>query len=471
MAPTTITFEASTVLEDYLLQSAQAVAAVAQKVEDMPRMTPQDAQVLSAVLLGTPKPSASDVVSLVNYKRRRVNKEDLPAEILSAISVSRFAQECMGGRVGDAVREICGYIGRVLVPGKKGSGNRRGGGILGGGPCQQRKMLDRMRERRLIGVGMTLTGKPVVDTDRYIFLPPEDEQAKDETGVRTKLKTMFSSLKIDDDDLKSVIELTNKTNALNTALAWASSVRAQTTDSETTPVAEDTITEVCLADAIDGVYDMYNMFRDNILKTASQLTKEEDIDKVQNGMKRCVDLINANALERVITALLFYSCFRDVSAPQDLIGKEGGAAKKITLQQRNENDIFTALCFFFQSFPVSYADILFSANNLASHRTYAEGYVRSLLMGYSNDPGVPWTALNEVLNKKREIVRNRAGVREDIVECRVNLSSPMYVVIYDALDTVRELVEGLENFLIDVRDKQILFDNFSNGRQTPGAEA
>lgn len=473
----TSTFEASSVLEDYLLQSARAVAAVAQRVEEMPGMTPQDAQVLSAVLFGTPKPSASEVVSLVNYKRRRISKEDLPAKLLSAISVSRFSQDSMSRRAGDAVREICGHIGRVKVPGK--GINTMGCGILGD---KQRKMVDRMRERHSIAIGMTSSGAAVVDIGKYTIKttnpdtltdtaspsnsPPEDSLTSTRTGrntIKKKLQTIFASLDLDDKDLDSVISLVDKTKALHTALAWAGSVKAQLFDKKTAP-QEDTITGACLTDAIDGVYDMYNMFRDNFLQTASPLTKEEDINKVQNGMKRCVDLINANALERVVTALLFYSCFKVVNETKELIGIEGGVKKKLCIELRNSDDIFTALCFFFQSFPANYADILYSVDNLTAHRAYAEGYVRNLLTGYSNDPGTPWEALNEALNKKREIVRNRAGLRDDVVECRVNLSSPMYVVIYDALSTIRELVEGLENFLIDVRDKQILFDNYLNGR-------
>lgn len=464
------TSEVSAVLEDYLLQSAMAVATVAKKVEDMPRMTPQDAQVLSAVLLGTPKPSASDVVSLVNHKRRKVKKEDLPADLLSAISVSRFSQEYMVKRTSYAVGELWRYIQQVPVPGR-GRNNRRWCGLSSGGYDNQKKMINRMRDRHSICIGLTPSGKPIVDTNRYKLEDSDSttDATVDNERVKKKLKDIFLRLQIDDNDLDTVIKLTKNTNAVEIASKFADSVKSQLIDKKSTP-EENTLTEICMDEAIGGVYELYNMFKENILKSASQLTKEEDINKIQNGMHRCMDLIIANALERVTTALLFYSCFRVIVTPQEQIGHEGGAVKKLSIKRRNCNDIHTALCFFFQSFPVCYADILYCiVNTPNNHKSYAERHVMSLLTGYSNDPVVPWTALNEGLNKKREIARNQAGVREDVLECRLNLSSPMYVVINDALDTFRELVEGLENFLIDVRDKQILFDNFSTNESQAGA--
>lgn len=478
----TTTFEASAILEDYLLQSARAVARVAQKVEGMSGMTPQDAQVLSAVLLGVPQPSASDVVNLTNFKRRKITKDNLPPGLLSAISVSRFLHDCMSSRVGAAVRELYGYMGRVFVPGKE-SHNKRGCGIAGRCLGAERKMVERMRARRLINIGLSSSGKALVAPGSYKFRaragspdrgPGTDSQlpiSRDtQTKTKERLTNMLSALGVSQDDLESVVDLTVKTSAVETAEQWAGLVSSQVSDEETIP-KEDTITKARLADAIDGLYDMYNMFRDNILKTASQLTNEEDIVKVQSGMKRCVDLINANVLERVITALLFYSCFKDVSSAQDLIGREGEVVQTTCIEKRGTADIFMALCFFFQSFPACYADILHSLNNGFRHRTYAEGYARNLLTGYSGDTSAPWTAFNEVLDKKREIALNRARLREDVVESRVNLSGPMYVVIYDALDTIRELVEGLENFLIDVREKQILFDKYLDGLSEDAAEA
>ncbi|KAK3883925.1 hypothetical protein Pcinc_011780 [Petrolisthes cinctipes] len=459
--------EASRVLEEYLLESANAVVNVANNVENMANIIPQDAQVMSAVLLGTPKPSASDVVSLVNFKRRKVTKDELPSDILDAVSVSRFSQELHIRRAENAMMQICGHISRLSVPGKTSTSSSMAlGGVYSCGEAGRRS-LNKMREKNSIGIGLSLNGEPVLDKGKYetgstaaIASPTEEIEVAD---VEATLIDMLDSLNINPSDLKNVVELTKRTNAYNLALKWSKSVEHQL-DPSIAHSSENTLTEMYMPNAMEGIHDMYRIFRDSFLHIASQLTKIEDIDAVQIGMKNCMSLISSNALERAITAILFYSCFKVTNTTKELVGIEGGTVKKTKIERRKVNDIYVSLCFFFQSFHVSYADALYGLNDLINHRSYAEGYIRSLLTGYSYDSDGSWAAFNQVLDKRREILRRDSGLREDVLDCRVNLSGPMYVVICDALHAVREIVESSENFLQGVHNKQILLNKYFDGR-------
>lgn len=457
--------EASQIFRQYLLDSTNAIVNVAMRVESEESLdvfTPQDVQVASAILFGTPKPSGFDTASLVNYRRRQVPKDELSSEILNAVSVAKFGQEYHNKRAERNMSEIFDYINRLPVPGKISVYTRSGYGCdLNGGT----KALNKMRDYNSVNIGLTMAGDPVLDKERYVSASTTTtettEHKFDEEIVKNTLIDMFSSLKIESEDIESLIQLT-KMKAIEIAMKWAKSVEKQLQQQQ--HQVEQTMTEMYMPDAKEGIHSACNLVRETFFKPASQLTRVQDIDDMQTNMKKCVSLINIHALERIVSALLFYSCFKVKDSPKETIALEGGVKKKKKIIKRNINDIFVGLCFFFQNFHTSYADALFGVNNLVNHRLYTEGIVRSLLSGYSYDFDGPWTTFNNVLDKRREIINRSQGVREDVLDCRVNLSSPMYVVVSDALGSVRQLVDSLENFLLDVRDKHLILESYYNVR-------
>lgn len=458
--------DASRVFEQYLLESANAVVNVARNVESFSdAVTPRDAGVTSAILFGTPKPSAEDVASLVNYRRRQIPKDELSSDILNAVSITKFGQEYHNKRAEQSMCEIFGYIDRLPVPGK-----RRGGY----GCYASTKALNKMRDHTAVNIGLTIAGDPVLDKEKYVSASTNPRATAETIGtdrefneavVKDTLLDMFSLLRIEIEDINSLIQLT-KMKAIDIAIRWAESVEKQLLSNfmDQQQQVEQTMTEMYMSDAKEGIISLCNLFRDTFYKPASQLTRMQDVDDMQANMKKCMSLINVNALERMVSALLFYSCFKVVDSPKETIALEGGVTKKKKIIKRNTNDIFVSLCFFFQNFHIAYVDALFNVNNLRNHRSYIDGIVRSLLSGYSYDFDAPWTTFNHVLNKKREIINRSQGVREDVLDCRVNLSSPMYVVVSDALGSVRQLVDSLENFLLDVRDKHLILESYHNAR-------
>ena len=463
--------DARHVFEQYLLASTSAVIEVARSIESFPDVfTPQDAEVASAILFGTPKPSAEDVASLVNYKRRRMAKDELSSDILNAISVTKFGQEYYNKRAERNMREIFDYVNRLLVPGKDSvyKRSRYSCGLSGSGASS--KALSKMHDHNAVHIGLTVTGDPVLDKEKYVLESPrhsnEMEHEVNDINVRTMLLDMFSLLEIENEDIDSLIQLTKK-KAIDIATKWADSVEKQLNSSHTASVPKKvTMTELYMSDAKEGIHSLCNLVRDTFFKPASQLTQEQDVDDMQANMKKCVTLINVNALERMVSALLFHSCFKVVDSPKELIALEGGVRKKKTIIKRSPDDMFVSLCFFFQNFHISYADALFGVDDLVSHRSYTEGIVRNLLSGYSYDFDGPWMTFNHVLDKKRELINRSRGVREDVLDCRVNLSSPMYVVVSDALCSVRQLVDSLENFLSDVCNKHNILELYYNVRNS-----
>ena len=468
------------VVEQYLLESTNAIVNVARSVESSfpDDFTHQDAQVASAILFGTPKPSAKDVVSLVNHRRREVPKNELSSDILNAVSITRFGQEYHTKRAERDINEIFSYINRLPVPGKV-SVYRKSGGYGCGLSSAGTKALDKMRDYNAVNIGLTMAGDPVLDKEKYVSASanPGATAEFDEAVVKDTLLDMFSLLKIEIGDIESLIQLT-ELKAINIAKRWAESVEKQLLSSFITPVQQQqqhqfdqTMTEMYMTDAKEGLYSLCNLIRDTFFKPASQLTRVQDVDDMQANMKKCMSLINVNALERMVSALLFYSCFKVVDSPKETIALEGGVTKKKKIIKRSTNDMFVGLCFFFQNFHTSYADALFGVNDLVNHRSYTEGIVRSLLSGYSYDFDGPWTIFNHVLDKRREIINRGQSVREDVLDCRVNLSSPMYVVVSDALASVRQLVESLESFLLDVRDKHLILESYYNVRSSSSSSS
>nr|BDT63183.1 MAG: wsv308-like protein [Hemigrapsus takanoi nimavirus]GBG35376.1 wsv308-like protein [Hemigrapsus takanoi nimavirus] len=472
--------DASRVFEQYLLESTNAIVNVARNVESFSDVfTPQDAELTSAILFGTPKPSAGDVASLVNYKRRQVPKDELSSNILNAVSVTKFGQEYHNKRAERNMSEIFGYINRLPVPGKvsvyRSSGY--GCGLSGGGAST--KALTKMRDHNSVNIGLTMAGDPVLDKEKYVSGSTDPrataetigmEQELDEAVVKTTLLDMFSLLEIESDDIDSLIKLT-KMKAIKIAIRWAESVEKQllssfiaSVDQQQQHQVDQTLTEMYMSDAKEGIHSLCNLVRDTFFRPASQLTRVQDVDDMQANMKKCVSLINVNALERMVSALLFYSCFEVLDSPQETIALEGGVIKKKKIIKRSTNNIFVALCFFFQNFRTSYADALFGLDDLVNHRSYTEGIARSLLSGYTYDFDGPWTTFNHVLDKRREVINRSPGVREDVLDCRVHLSSPMYAVVSDALGSVRQFVDSLENFLLDVRDKYLILESYYNVR-------
>lgn len=464
---------ASRVFKQYLLDSTNAIINVARSIESFSDViTPQDAEVASAILFGTPKPSAGDVASLINYRRRQVPKDELSSDILNAVSVAKFGHDYHNRRAERNMSEIFDYINRLPVPGKVSLYRR-----YGCGSDASTKPLNKMRNYSAVNIGLTVTGDPVLDKEKYVSASTNPkatadtigtERAFDEAAVKDTLLDMFSLLNIEIGDIDSLIQLT-KMKAIDIAIKWAESVEKQLlsnfiVDSGIQQQQSQTMTEMYMSDAKEGIHSLCNLVRDTFFKPASQLTRLQDIDDMQANMRKCVSLIKVNALERMVSALLFYSCFKVVDSPKETIASEGGVMKRKKIIRRKTNDMFVGLCFFFQNFHTSYADALFGINDLVNHRSYTEGIVRSLLSGYSYDFDGPWTTFNNVLDKRREIINRSQGVREDVLDCRVNLSSPMYVVISDALGSVRQLVESLENFLLDVRDKNLILDSYYNGR-------
>lgn len=471
--------DASRIFKQYLLESTNAIVNVARNVESFSDVvTPQDAEVASAILFGTPKLSAGDVASLVNYKRRQVPKDELSSDILNAVSVTKFGQEYHTKRAERDMSEIFGYVNRLPVPGKVSVYRRSGYGCgLSGGDAST-KALNKMRDRNAVNIGLTMAGDPVLDREKYVSAStnPVTELELDEVTVKDTLLDMFSLLEIESRDIDSLIRLT-KMKAIDIAIRWAESVEKQLLSSSIVTVvqqqqqqhqADQTMTEMYMSDAKEGIHSLCSLVRDTFFKPASQLTRVQDVDDMQTNMKKCVSLINVNALERMVSALLFYSCFKVVDSPKETIAFEGGVKKNLKIIKRSTNDIFVSLCFFFQTFHTSYADALFGVNDLVNHRSYTEGIVRSLLSGYSYDFDGPWTTFNHVLDKRREIINRSQGVREDVLDCRVNLSGPVYVVVSDALGFVRQLNDSLENFLSDVRDKHLILESYRNVRNSGG---
>ena len=466
---------ASRVFKQYLLESTNAIINVARNIESFSdAITPQDAEVASAILFGTPKPSAGDVSSLINYRRRQVTKDELSSDILNAVSVAKFGHEYHNKRAERNMNEIFDYINRLPVPGKV-STYRTGYGC--GGDAST-KPLNRMRNHNAVNIGLTVTGDPVLDKEKYVSASTNPrataetigtQREFDEAAVKNTLLDMFSMLNIEIGDIESLIQLT-KMKAIDIAIKWTESVEKQLLsnfilDSEIQQRQQSqTMTEMYMSDAKEGIHSLCNLVRDTFFKPASQLTRLQDVDDIQAHMRKCVSLIQVNALERMVSALLFYSCFKVVDSPKETIASEGGVIKRKKIIRRTTNDIFVGLCFFFQNFHTSYADALFGVNDLVNHRSYTEGIVRSLLSGYSYDFDGPWTTFNNVLDQRREIINRNQGVREDVLDCRVNLSSPMYVVVSDALGSVRQLVESLENFLLDVRDKNLILESYYDAR-------
>ncbi|KAK8388709.1 hypothetical protein O3P69_020599 [Scylla paramamosain] len=174
---------ASRVLEQYLLESTNAIVNVARNVKSLSGViTPQDEEVASAIMFGTPKTSAKDVASLVNYRRKRVEQN---------------------------MSKIFGYINRLPVPSKVSVYKRSGYGCgLSGGGASHNKM----RDHNTMNIGLTMASGTVLDKEKYVSAPkvtvaqttgPECEL--DEETVVTTLLHMFSLLNIENDDFDSLI--------------------------------------------------------------------------------------------------------------------------------------------------------------------------------------------------------------------------------------------------------------------------
>ncbi len=98
-----------------MLKSTNAIVNVAKNVESFTDVvTPQDVEVSSAILFGTPKPLAKDVVSLVNYSHNWVSKHELSSDILDTLSVTKVGQEYNKKYAKQNMSEIFGYINRPI---------------------------------------------------------------------------------------------------------------------------------------------------------------------------------------------------------------------------------------------------------------------------------------------------------------------------------------------------------------------
>lgn len=458
------------ILQQYLLESANAVSKVAKSIESISDMTPYDAQLSSAVLLGLPKPSAANVSSLVSFKKREMPTGALPPDVLEAVSITRFAQEYNTRRVESAMREIIEYINELPVPGNSsispfGCFSVRNGARKG--------ILDDMRERITVGVGLSYSGEPVVDRTKYETgstssmgtqsVRTLQETDMDENEAIDILKGMFSLLGMSE---KDIVELKNKTKnskVLSIAMKWARSVENQILSAANTS-SEQTLTQSHMTGAMNGLYDMNRILRCSLYRSASQLSTEGEISAVQKAMKNCMALLSANAMEQTISTLLFYACFKVENTPEEMIAREAKQINKIKILARHPTEVFTSLCFFLQSFHVSCTEALMSVGS-PMYVQYTENIIRNLLMDYSScAASTHWENLNALLAKRREIHGKSTNLRKDILDCRVNLSSPMYIVIYDALGFVKGFIDSLNNFLVDVKNKQDLLDRFYNVR-------
>ena len=320
---------ASRILDRYLVEVANAVNNVARDVESLPDdLTQQDAGVISAILFGTPKPSAENVASLVNYMRRQMPIDNLSSDILNAVSVTKFGLDKHVYRAQEDMKELLNYIHTLPVPGK--SSRRRFF-------CHTSEALSlyKMRDRHDVDIGLCVTGDPILNKEKYeysatTFSPNTDATKQfDEEAAKKTLLDMFSLLHIEIADIDSLIKIT-KLRAINTALAWADSIEIQLSSNllpnQSLP---QTLTEVHLSSAEEEIQYLFNLLRTTFFRSAaSQLTRVEDVNCLQHSTNKCVALIYNNALERMLTALLFYSCFTIEASPKEMIAQEGGAIKK-----------------------------------------------------------------------------------------------------------------------------------------------
>lgn len=452
--------DASYIFTEYLLDATSAIINVARRVESLSdKISPEDAEIASAILFGTPKPSAGDIASLINHRRRQMSKSDLSSYILDSVSVTKFGQGYHNNRAERDMKEILNYIWRMPIPGKD-SMYRRNNSWRGFGVS-----LNRMCDRNMVNIGLSVNGEPILDKEKYA--PPRpgivniQNNVFNEIDVRTKLLDIFKLLNIKNDDIDSLIRIT-RLKVIDIAKVWAESVETQLQSNSDTTTTTTSITEKYMSDAKEGVHYLGDLVRDTLFKPTSQLTQVQDVDDMQTNMKKYIFLINVNALERMVSALLFYSCFEVLDSPQETIALEGGVRKKKIIVKRDINNIFFCLCFFFQNFSTSYVDALIGTSDLVNHKSHLERIVRNLLSGYSFDSDDPWTSFNHVLDKRREIINRNQGLRKDMLDCRVNLSSSMHVVVSDALGSVRRLNNSLENFLSDLRDQNQILKSYYN---------
>lgn len=457
----------TSILERFMLDSANAVLRVASTIEEISDNTPRTSAISNAILFGIPKPSAGDVLMAMDIRLKKTSNSEIPKDVLDAISIAKFGQSCYIDMIEEMVKEIYSVIESLEVVTTSGRTVS-----LSISAMNRRDGLAKLRSESFVNIGVSRGGDPVVDKTKYSLVGnpkqfPSSEGILDNmtTNVKRRLLEVFSALKIEADVIDNIIKLT-KGVALKTAIAWADAVQRQIYQPSTGQVDPVSISYEYVPEAIDGAHQIHNMIRRNMNMHASQLTTVDEILEFRENVTKCLDAISIYSLERLITVILFYSCFKIEDTTKEALGRDAGTVKKTKIKARDQEDILFNLCYFFQIFPSKYVDVLFSINDLQNARIYGIDIIGGLLRGYGPDFNAPWSRLTYILEKRLEVVNKMTeeGARKDFIESRSNLSSPMYVVVSNFLKAITGIVSSKDNFLSHLREKKNILENYYNGR-------
>lgn len=460
-------FEASNILEGYMLDSTNALLRAASKIEDISDNTPRTSAISNAILFGNPKPSASDVLMAMDIRLKNTPNSEIPRDVLDGISIARFGQNCYTKMIEGMVEEIYKVIDSLEVVTTSGRTAR-----LSLSAFNRRDGLAKLRSETFVGIGVSKGGDPVVDKTKYSLAGTTEqfassEEVTDEMTIRVKNKLLniFSDLNLEVDVIDNVIKVT-KGLALKNAVAWADAVQKQIAQPATGQVDLVSISYEYVSEAIEGAHQIHNMICRTINRQASQLTTVDDIFVFRENVTKCLDAINIYSLEKLMTVILFYSCFKIEDTSHEMLGRDAGIVKKTKIKTRDRETILFNLCYFFQIFPSKYVDVLFSINDLQNARIYGIDVIGGLLKGYGPDFSAPWVKLVDILDKRLEVVKKMTeeGARKDFLESRANLSSPMYVVVSNFLNTVNGIVSSQDNFLSHFREKNNILEKYHDGK-------